>query len=318
MNTMTADLFFSVSGNQLPLIIKSGLFPSSAPTELTIDSKNVPVSEDWLKSVESSQGGQADIEWGPDHFVAYFDSTDVTRIRSAGFHFSPSIFLELLSSMTFEIGATAALRDAWNEEPPWGDYLAEGFADMHVPHGWGCFFQGSGHDRLVSRRWLDYGPWLCMRAPRDTTLVIFYDPNADGPEAYEQARVGHSRMGISDSGGFLQTDYYPRTDLSGIYDAEEKTLRRIVHDRSIGEVELLDVCALRLEKRSDNAEPIENIAYVFTTEEHARKHLHELWLREIQCWAFIDGEEIRLDEDYTPPPPDKPQWVKDLEAREST
>jgi hypothetical protein len=35
---------------------------------------------------------------------------------------------------------------------------------------------------------------------------------------------------------------------------------------------------------------------VFIEEEVARRHLHELWLRELEGWTCIDGNEGRLDD----------------------
>ena len=54
-----------------------------------------------------------------------------------------------------------------------------GFGNMHSSHGWACAFRGKGHDRLVSRRWLDFGPWRVIRRPGDLTLVQFHDLDVD-------------------------------------------------------------------------------------------------------------------------------------------
>src|SRR5690606_11851077 len=58
----------------------------------------------------------------------------------------------------------------------WDDlaYVAPSFADMHYPHGWACAFKGPGHDRLVSRRWLEHGPWRLIRDnENDVSFVQF-------------------------------------------------------------------------------------------------------------------------------------------------
>ncbi|MDJ0728127.1 MAG: hypothetical protein QNJ38_23770 [Prochloraceae cyanobacterium] len=49
----------------------------------------------------------------------------------------------------------------------------------------------------------------------------------------------------------------------------------------------------------------------------AQQHLHELWLREIECWTFPEGLKARIDENYNPTP-DKPDWVKRLEESEDS
>ena len=35
------------------------------------------------------------------------------------------------------------------------DYEKTSFGEGHLPHGWASAFKGKGHDRLVSRRWLE-------------------------------------------------------------------------------------------------------------------------------------------------------------------
>jgi hypothetical protein len=78
-------------------------------------------------------------------------------------------------------------------------------------------------------------------------------------------------------------------------------------------------CALRLEHEETQPATgrIERIAYVFVDEGDARAHLHELWLRELECWVADDRGKRRLDLDYHPVP-SPPAWVRDLEAREAT
>jgi hypothetical protein len=55
------------------------------------------------------------------------------------------------------------------------------------------------------------------------------------------------------------------------------------------------------------------VAYVFVDEADARAHLHELWLRELECWLVDDKGKRRLDLDYHPVP-NPPGWVKRLDA----
>ncbi len=65
--------------------------------------------------------------------------------------------------------------------------------------------------------------------------------------------------------------------------------------------------------------PIDAVAYAFIFPEQAHANLHELWLREIECWTFTpEGEKVRIDDTYDPPPYQKPQWVQTLEAETST
>jgi len=77
----------------------------------------------------------------------------------------------------------------------------------------------------------------------------------------------------------------------------------------VEEGEMLEACALRLYQPIEV--PVDNVAYVFMTEEAARAHLHELWLRGLECRALIAGRETRLDNDYAPHP-DPPEWARHL------
>ena len=133
-----------------------------------------------------------------------------------------------------------------------------------------------------------------------------------------------------------------RGEFNAIYEPSRRQLRVICHEgRSVPLRELNDACLIRFHNTLDPEhraaftrradayaaamqhlnlpfkiadrfgpdQPIESVAYVFISEADARRHLHELWLRELECWAFADGKEIRLDLDYRPEPPSPPGWA---------
>lgn len=194
-----------------------------------------------------------------------------------------------------------------------------GFSNRHVGHGWACAFRGPGHDRLVSRRWLDFGPWRVVRRPGDLSLVQFHDLEVDPTTAAAQALPGHERMGISEIGGYLQMPYPFTKDVEGLYAAESRTLEIIVPPGDkVDQVYMQDACAVRYQHRvSPPAErPIDHIAYVFLHEDDARAHLHELWLRELEVWVADGDGKRRLDLDYRPTP-SKPAWVTALDAADA-
>jgi hypothetical protein len=82
----------------------------------------------------------------------------------------------------------------------------------------------------LSPRWLDFGPWRVIRRPNDTTWIQFHD--TDPAEAYEQAKVGHERMGISPTGGYIAWhDKNLRAgaaEVSGVYQPDTQTLEIVV------------------------------------------------------------------------------------------
>ena len=192
------------------------------------------------------------------------------------------------------------------------------FSDGHNRHGWACAFKGDGHNRLVSRRWLEWGPWRLIRdEENDLSFIQFHDLEVDAETALEQARPGHERMGIHDEGGFIQSIYSPYHELKGHYFHDEQLLEVPVFGRVIPQSEMLEACQARYHQPLGEDKHIKNLRYVFMMEEEARAHLHELWLRELECWAIIEGEKVRLDDSYDPGQPVKPDWVLDLERREA-
>jgi hypothetical protein len=221
----------------------------------------------------------------------------------------------LLKDVTFEYCAGASASAAWGAVGTRLDYLGNGFSDGHVPLGWLCAFKGRGHDRLASRRWLEFGPWRLIREEGDLSIVQFHDLSVDDETALEQSRPGHQRMGISDTGGFIQTDFdWSNTKkLTALYDKSSQTLIRVVAGEEVSEFEMLEAAAIKFWKPVN--QPVAQVAYSFIDEKQARRQLHELWLRGLEVRTFVDGHERRIDEDYHPTPT-IPDWVKRLQDRE--
>jgi hypothetical protein len=214
--------------------------------------------------------------------------------------------LALLETAPFEIASFATLHDSWSTIDK--KYRPPSFGGRHYPHGWGCAFKGPGHEWLVSHRWLDFGPWLLHRGAQDLSLVQFHALDANARDALKQAKPGHLTMGISDEGGFLQPHYVFKTALSGLYDAEQQTLKIVVVGREVPPVELRDARAAVKQGALTASKPLKRIAYVFLKPADADRYLHPLWLRELECWTIIDGVEKRLDLDYAPKS-EPPAWA---------
>ena len=193
----------------------------------------------------------------------------------------------------------------------WNPYRAPVLSGPgHDPLGWGAAFRGDGHECLVSRRWIEHGPWKLWRGPNDTSFVQFHALDADDATALEQAREGHRRIGAgTDDCGVIPPRMVYTCELRGLYEAATKTMRVVIHGREITNRELLEWAAARKDKH-DERYPFETVAFVFMTEREARKNLPRLWRYEHQCWAIIDGAEVRLDLDYTPPD-ETPAWARE-------
>lgn len=222
------------------------------------------------------------------------------------FDIEPNNVLSLLEKLPFEIASFETLYYEWyNPDNP---YEAPSFGNGHVPHGWACAFKGEGFKRLVSRRWLDFGPWKQHFGKNDTQLIQFHQLGESNETALMQAKKGHQLMGISSDGGFIQNDYVYHYDNKGLYDAKEKKIKIIVHGINISNRQLLDASAGKYYKIFGPEMPVDNVAYIFMDELLAEKHLHTIWLHGLECRTIRQGKEITLTDEYNPLP-EKPDWV---------
>ena len=211
----------------------------------------------------------------------------------------------MMAAMPFEEAAVTGLHPEWLADP--SRYRAPSLGGGMPSHGWLCAFRGAqAHRRLVSRRWLDWGPWRLHRLPGDLSVVEFHDPLADSGIALQQARPGHETLGITDNGGYLQPNFVYRDLPRGILD-DTGLLKVIVHGRQLEPRELLEACALRVEPSPVDPGPIRQVAYVFMEESEAERHLQALAARDLECRAIRLGQELVLDgRDLRPA---RPAWV---------
>jgi hypothetical protein len=282
------------------------VWPGRTPELLVLHYKPQRSKSDWLARMKPDKDNDV---------AAYFtsDRSESLMIHPGGvvkarFPFEIDIdkARALLETAPFEIASFSTLHDCWATIDK--KYKRPSFGHRHYLHGWGCAFKGAGHERLVSRRWLDFGPWLLHRGAQDLSLVQFHALDASAKDALAQAKPGHLTMGISDEGGFLQEGYVFKSGLAGLYDADEQTLKIVILGRDPPPVELRDARAAVKQGALTASQPLKRVAYVFPKPADADRHLRPLWLRELECWTIVDGVERRLDADYTPPP-EPPRWA---------
>jgi hypothetical protein len=300
---------FTLSGPDLLQIARTlstqPAFHKAPPDDLSIGDRKVKAGIDWASKLDQTKRTLR-ANWGElMHTTFSYAPPDIVSARIPDCPLEATAAINLIADLPFEVATFGSMHRSWYES-----YTPPGFSGLHALLGWACAFRGAGHDRLVSRRWLEYGPWRLIRADGDISFVQFHDLAADEETALAQAKPGHERMGISKTGGYLQGNYVYQTDVQGLYLAEERKLV-ITAVEPVSQLAMRDACAVRRSRRSDPNEPIDHIAYVFISEELARAHLHELWLRELECWALVEGQNLRLDEEYSPTPV-RPDWVTRL------
>jgi hypothetical protein len=214
-----------------------------------------------------------------------------------------SVLAEQLATVPFEVAVFASPYVS-----DWGERV-EGDPDAslgvgHESLGWAAAFRGPGYDRLVSRRWLDAGPWKVWRGPGDVTLIQFHALDVDRETALAQAAPGYRRFWVGDMSGQILPYLKDPQNPEATYEAATRTVRvPVAAGREVSDKEMLEWAAARVRKR-DPRGPIDSVAFVFASDADARAHLPRLWPYEHQCWTTN-----RLDEGYVLPDP-TPAWAR--------
>jgi hypothetical protein len=303
--SLTTALLLSLSGPDAAALARGlatlGWLPAS-PQSLEVDFKSRKVGAKWLEE-GLDKTGKLVATTNEGHSLTVDHKGGLVTLRRPGAEIAAPAFFEALGALPFELAAVGQVHVEWWDE----DYPAYSFGDGHVQHGWACAFRGAGHERLVSRRWLDFGPWR-KHVIGDASWVEFHDLGVDAKTALEQALPGWERMGISDTGGVIQTGFVYQDDVGGVYDPVERKLKVVVPSGAVSQRKMLEIAAVRRDPRIQKERAIERTAFMFLDAANARAHLHELWLREHECWAIVDGVEQRLDTDHAPRPA-PPGWV---------
>lgn len=327
MNTVPFDISFSSDSPEdcIRAILELGIAGDGNPHLWNGDRGSLWTGPKSISSIMRGTERSFTLTWNPNapeestlgvtKLVAGTIATTTIRLQNAKLAASSSRAAETLAPLPFSYCAASSVCSSWGEQSGSSDYRAPGFSDGHCPLGWFCAFKGTGHDRLASRRWLEFGPWLLLQQ-RDLSLVQFHELRVEDDEALAQARVGHERMGIAPNGGFIQGRFPWRfkSELTKLYDEGTQTLLRVVSGAEIDPREMLEAAALKLWQPLSR--PVRQVAYIFMEPSEAQRYLHELWLRGLEVRVFLDGNERRIDEQYNPLPA-PPSWVANAKSRDA-
>ena len=302
---MTDVLRLSLSGRNLQALARriasSPHFRNSTPDALEVDYTEQPPTAGWVDRLDGSEQ-VVEATWEDERRLAVYPglTVDVSLPLAP----DPPVIMAWLQELDFELASFQSLHPEWQIIDP--DYVAPGFADRHRPHGPFAAFKGRGHDRLVSRRWLEYSP-VRLVTSGDLSFVQFHDLHADAATSLRQARPGHAALSSKPEGGFIKQGYLPRHEFTGVFDEGRGVLKVAVIGRPVLPREQLDACALRGDVRGRR---VANVAFVFLDEREVGDHLHQMWARGLECWTIRDGREVRLDDAYVPPAPVPPEWAR--------
>jgi hypothetical protein len=258
------------------------------PDLIKVNMAHQPPTEDWKERMLAAEVDGLRVSWGGDCNIG----RNAGAI-AAGFPevpLDPEKVLEFVAPLPFELCVPSGI-EHWDD-----DYFPPAIGADHALLGWGCVLKGAGHENsMVSRRWVEHGPWRVFHGAEDTTFMQFHELGIERAASMPQAQASHDWM----VAGFLRPTHRYAQDVRGVYTADDGLLRVVVNDRQMSDRELLDACAARRDGRADPDKPIRNVAYVFVDEQAARERLDALWLRGLECRALIKGDEVRLDEDHS-------------------
>ena len=201
---------------------------------------------------------------------------------------------------------------------PW-DSDMRGMERGNAGPGWLMVYKGDGHRRLASRRWLTHGPWRLIRdEARDLTAIQFHDldESVSLAEMFEQAKPGLWDMfGAPDSLHFTpELDH--RGFQPGLYDKRTNTSIVVVPDEEEVSPEHMTIAAWFKREQPVPDLQIDQVAFVYFNETIARRQLPLLWRMGLEVRLQTPQGQRRLDDQYEPPPPVVPDWVKRVQDRE--
>jgi hypothetical protein len=306
---MRVALNISLSGPDLSALFRSvvaePLFGAGQPQWLIVNGEEQQPWSGWERDLPGRAKSSASAHFAADRFIS-IDPANVVKAQ-APWDVDVSALGGMLSRLPCALAAVRGIYPEWDQDPDLKPPL-KSFGNMHFGYGTFAAFKGEGHDRLVSRRWVDHGgPWLAHHFDADVSLLQLHDLAADARTANAQLRRAQERLGPSDTGGLIQPNFKRKLQLN-LQHSERDRRASIVVDpkREVTPREMLEAATLRGSSAAGADRHIDSVAFVYIDEPAARRDLHELWLHGLECWTYINGRETRIDDTYDPPPSPRP------------
>lgn len=291
-------------------LAKEGLVAATAPSEVGVHGKRLkPVPSDWVTVDFGDKTLKA--EW-EDGSYALVSDPDLVRISTRNYLLDVLALMAPLSRVEFEAANFRQIRFWDNPKGP--AYKPPDSTIGTIPLGFAVAYRGKGHERPMSRRWLDRGPWRVLRGAHDTTFLQFHDESADTRTSVEQARPCHAQMSDPEQRPLPLRRAFAAGDVPvrGTYVLPERRLVVSVAGRKVSRREMHEAVAARTYQLLGADKPLDNVVYSFADKAELEDALPDLWLYGLEA-RLRDGDGWhRMDDKLAPPPYDKPDWVKRL------
>lgn len=293
-------LTYSIVGDDVAAtaraVVEQGLTPIGRPEEVEIDLQPIAVDDDWIEALIAGQGKRPGATWN-NLMDSLAIERDCVRGITHDYELDPRALVRRLGRIPFSVTSFWRVHEYVYRSPCFGG--------MHRSLGWASAFQGEGHRRLVSRRWLATGSSRIYRGPSDTTLVEHNQLGVGPDEALAQAQAAHADL----MAGFIPDDYTHATELRALHKASQRALVFVIRGRTVSAAEMRDAAAARLLQPFGADKPIDQVIYVFINREEAEAHLPRLWRYGHRVHLIgDDGVERQIDEAYVPAF-ERPAWV---------
>jgi hypothetical protein len=322
------NLTLSLRGPDLVEIARAlaarGLLPTGLPVRLTCDEVALGSRDAWLEPFAGRAKSELRAAWQDDSFFMLSRGVGLVKLDRRVFDLDLRKLVDDLASVPFETAVFAARRFAGFRGPrPEGFWHGKGLTGGHYPAGWGLALRGQGHRHLVSRRFVTHGgPWRVLTGANDTTVFQFHDLAAADPvAAWAQAQPCVERLTYQPelpTCGLLDESEGASPVEGGRYDPSAAKLWIIAGQRTISPRVMREAAEERFNGRlkTERGRPLQSIGFVFPSEARARLHLHDLWLRDLECYYEAGGRRVRLDDGHQPAAPTPPAWIAQAEAAE--
>ena len=291
-------------------LIEAGMVSATPPDEVGIHGPRLKeVPPDWV--TVDFHGKTLTAYWNDGSYVSV-SGPDLVFVSTRNYQLDVNDLAARLANVEFEAANFCEIR--WWDNPKGPAYKSPDGKVGTYRLGFAVAYRGKGHDRAMSRRWLDRGPWRVLRGANDTTFPQFHDESADVVTSLEQAKPCHAQMSDRAQAPLPLREAYAAgaVPVQGTDLALERKYKLSVAGRRVSRLEMREVVAARYYQLLGPDRPIDNVLYTFMDKAELEEVLPDLWLYGLEA-QYRDAAGLhRMDDSYVPPPYEKPDWVKRL------